>query len=733
MSSLINRILPTLRSHKEIILLFFLTCAFFYPVIIHYDQMISPPGIVTGNDITGMWSFYRSFYGATVQNNGGIPLWNPYIFSGVPFMGNPQAQLFCPFVWPFLIFNSDLLFGWLSILEIFLIGAFTFLFARSLNLSKYASLFSAVTFMFSGTTILRIYAGHLPILETLVWFPLVLLFYERSFSHNRITSSALAGTAMGLMVLGGHFQTALYSIFICCMYLFIRTFFFPTVPAFRDKLRHFATIILISIALCAAISAIQVLPTWEYSQFSNRAGDASYQFSTSYSFPPENLVTMVLPDNAGSPLGPVSQIHFYPLFTYWEFCIYCGILPLILVAIAMIVRPTRQIGLFLFLALFSLLFALGSYFPLFGIFFEYLPGFSSFRIPARMLFVFTFSLAVTAGFGTDILLGEGKPGQGRFVSFFSRSAMKKMGIGVAAVSGIILLIGLATQSLDPGYCLPFFFGWAAFVAVFCIAPSLLNGSTPSTSRMDIMKILLISILILDLFVFGMRFIDTKSPSEVFKNPEYIPVVTNETDSYFRIYDETGLLIDKQYIAYRNNLHLINGYDPLFLRDYHAYFIRSQEEHYSGDFLWMQGEVIRDFDILRTLNVRYIITNRYYDRDYAVPGLERVYDNNSVRVYRLNTTIPRAYVIPTGEYENKTPASISPAEITRYSPNSIDVNVTTEEPGYLILSEVYYPGWSARDNGNPAAIVRYQGIFRAVSISPGRHQVSFTYFPKILTL
>jgi|GEM_PF-3286207 len=733
MNSLIHRILPILRSHKEIIALFILTSAFFYPVIIHYDQMLYPPGDVSGNDITGMWSFYRSFFGATVQNTGNIPLWNPYTFSGTPFIGNPQAQLFCPFVWPFIAVNSSLLFGWLCILEIFLIGVFSFLFARSLCLSKFASFFSAVVFMFSGTIILRIYAGHLPILDTLVWFPLVLLFFERSFTHNRIVHAILAGIAMALMVFSGHFQVALYGIFICLVYLFARTFLFPTLPTFREKLRHIAIMVLIPVLLCALLSAVLVLPVEEYSQWSNRAGDVSYRFSTEFSLPVENLITLVLPDIHGNPLGPVTQIHVNPPVEYWEFAWYMGILPLFLLVIAAFFQRKRHVGLLLFLALFALLFSLGANFPLYKIFFDYIPGFSMFRVPARMLFVCTFFLAILAGFGIDALLDDRKSEKRRFISIFGTRSLNLACIVIAAVSGIILLLSSLTGILARDYYLLSVFGWTAFVTLFCIAPVVLNSSTPSVSRKDLVKILLIGMLILDLFFFGMRFIDTKSPQEVFRNPEYIPVIANETDTYYRVYDETEYLNQYQYVAYQNNLHLISGYDPTYLREYQAYFIRSQQEDYSGYYLWMQGAVISDFDILRSLNVRYIITTRNYADDFAVSGLECVYYNNSVRVYRLNVTAPRAYVIPSLEFTNTTPVSLQPARIEQYTPNAIRVNVTTEEPGYLVLSEIYYPGWSVQDNGKTSTVERYNGIFRAVYLDPGTHRVLFTYFPKSLTL
>ena len=732
MSSLVNRIVQILLQNKELFFLFILTCVFFFPVFIHYDQMIYPPGNVVGNDVTALGSFWRSFFATSVRNGTGIPFWNPYVFSGTPFIGDPQSEIFCPFVWASLIFNSDLLFGWWFVFEVFLIGAFTFLFARTLAMSKYAALFSAITFMFSATVVLRVYAGHLSILDSLVWFPLILFFYERSFTHNRILNGLGAGIAMALMVLGGNVQIALYGIFVCFVYLIARTFFFTTIPAFRDKIKHLAIVAFLSILLCAAVSAIQILPTWEYSQFSNRDGGVGYNFSTALSLPPSALETLIIPDALGNPLGSVTHTFITPPVSYWEFGFYLGILPLLLVALALIFHRTRYVFLFLFLALFSLLFSFGAYFPLYRIFYDLVPGFSMFRIPARMLFVFTFSLAVIAGFGIDVIFDRRISVKHTFGSVFSKSVLYPVCICIAAAFGLILLVSLLIRLLDTTYLMPAFLGWIAFVAVFCIAPAVLKNDTPVKSQIKVLKIVVICILILDLFSFGMRFIDTKPPSEVFKNPDFVSVIKNETGPYFRIYDETGLL--NQNIALRNNLFLISGYAPTWLKDYQTFFVQSQPDLYdAGPESWNQGALIKNFDILRLLNVRYIVTNRHYDTDLGIPGLQCVYNNNSILVYRLNVTYPRAYLIPASELGNGTPLLVRPAQIDRYSPNTIVVNVTTFNPEYLILSEIYYPGWTARDNFNISEIIRYHGVFRAVYLEPGKHLVSFNYFPKILTI
>ena len=735
----VQRVVPFLLHHKEILILFFLTCVFFFPIIIHPDQMIYPPGNVAGNDVTAQYSFWRSFFASTISHGEGVPLWNPYVFSGTPFIGNPLSAMFYPFTWLFVIFNPDLLFGGLFFIDVFIIGVFTFLFARTINLSRPAALFSAVVFMFCGTTILRIYAGHLSNLDAITWFPLVLLFYERSFFHNRLASGVGAGVALGLMFLSGNLQFALYGSCAALIYLIGRALIADTLPGTKEKCRHALIVLLVSIGICFVISAVQLLPSWEYSQLSNRAGGTSFDFSSQYSLPPSNLVTLIVPDALGTPLGtplgPIPPPSPFPMVSYWELCCYLGILPLFLIILGILFGRTRWTVLFLGIAAIALLFSMGKFFPLYGLVYQYIPGFSSLRIPASMLFVFTFSFAVLAGLGFDAVVGDPASGKKKFAEFASRPGVHRAGICITLSGSLLLIISYLCGLLVPPYVQPAVFVWLAFTALFWIGPLLLTKNELKTRGRDLFLILLMGILIADIFLFGIGFIETKPTSDIYVNPGFIPVIKNETNSYFRIYDETGLL--GQNIAYRNNLYLINGYDPTYLKEYQSFFIQSQSVNYSGHSEWMQGAVIGNFDILRQLNVRYIITRRNYEDNEGIPGrgvsgLQLVYDNDSVLVYRLNFTYPRAYLIPLSEFGNTTPVSFKPAEIEQYSPNTITVKATTDTPEYLILSEIYYPGWTALDNSQPVEIIRYQNVFRAVYLAPGIHQVTFTYFPKILT-
>jgi len=89
--------------------------------------------------------------------------------------------------------------------------------------------------------------------------------------------------------------------------------------------------------------------------------------------------------------------------------------------------------------------------------------------------------------------------------------------------------------------------------------------------------------------------------------------------------------------------------------------------------------------------------------------------------------PAGELEPLGEPQGQEPAQ-SQVQVTRYEPNIVVVDVQTEKPALLVLTDTYYPGWRAEVNGKPTTVYRADGLFRAVRIEPGQHTVTFSYLP-----
>lgn len=79
-------------------------------------------------------------------------------------------------------------------------------------------------------------------------------------------------------------------------------------------------------------------------------------------------------------------------------------------------------------------------------------------------------------------------------------------------------------------------------------------------------------------------------------------------------------------------------------------------------------------------------------------------------------------------DDGTSTSTTPVTIIKYAANQIEVNASVTTTGYLVLSEINYPGWRVTVDGQRQSLLTYRDIFRSVYLSPGQHQVVFSYAP-----
>ena len=76
-------------------------------------------------------------------------------------------------------------------------------------------------------------------------------------------------------------------------------------------------------------------------------------------------------------------------------------------------------------------------------------------------------------------------------------------------------------------------------------------------------------------------------------------------------------------------------------------------------------------------------------------------------------------------------SLAHVELTSYEPNELKYKVSTAKGGIVVFSEIFYPGWEATIDGQPAELGRVDYVLRAVHIAQGEHEVVLTFFPKSL--
>ena len=715
------------------------------------------------------------FFAESMLAEGQLPLWIPNAFSGAPFVANMQTAIFYP---PnaavFAIFPNALAFGYSFFFHIFLAGLFMYLFLRYIKLDRFCAFLSSIIFMYSGFLIAHTYAGHYSIITSVCWLPLTLLLFEMALRKKSLFHGLLIGIPIGLQFLAGHAQISFYSLIVLGLYFLFRSFLF--VKESKDYKRVSKLLLILALALGVGISlaAIQLIPSFELSQHVTRAGGASYEFATSYSFPPHNLITTIMPNFYGNPV----EESYLNVWNYWELSLYVGILTLILISFAIYFkRKNKYVLFFTGLAILSLLLAMGRNTPLFWILWKFVPGFDMFRVPAKFLFLFTFSASILAGFGFSFLRGnlsvQEKEKLWKFIKILIGISILLVFIIVTIyiardqiihfVKNIILqsyqvsdpsILSIETlQKIDMVYVsilkdlLIFLALIIGSIIILTFRIKRINPLKLKNLKIkpeDIFKIAVILFILSNLWFYNNSFIITKNSQEIYSEPDYI-VFLKDNSKGFRYYDVDENILDNFQIIY--GINSINGYDPLMLANYVQVFTSihnlSNNQHHP---------------ILNLLNVKYILTSTQLNNS----GFKLVFDNNDTYIYENEQVLPRAFVIcnvtvsseaeilqtlktdsfnPIGplltdkniDTTTHNGTGFESVEITKYSPNEIILKTNLTQPGFLVLSEVFYPEWNVCVDGKQQEIYPAYHALRAISLDAGLHVVKFSYAPSSLMM
>jgi len=331
---------------------------------------------------------------ASALRSGRLPLWSPDVLAGYPiFAEGEMGALYPPNLLLYRFLPIDLALNYSVILHFALAGLAVYAFGRALHLHPAAGLLAAVVFTWSGFAIGHV--NHLSIVAAMPWLPVILALIEWQGRRGAgpgdwWTGVVLAGLTFALLFLAGHPQIALMTVLLTLAYAAVRAWESPFRP--RAWVLNFLPT-LAGLALGTMLAAPQLLPTYELTQLSERAGGLTGSFFTSFSWHPALLATLAWPFALGNPYPTVSV----------ELAAYLGLLPWFLALAALILRRDRVTLFFAGAGVLALLLAFGEWNPFYP-WLARVPVLNYFRVPARFWYLVTMAVATLAGIGTDTLL-----------------------------------------------------------------------------------------------------------------------------------------------------------------------------------------------------------------------------------------------------------------------------------------------------------------------------------------
>ena len=411
-----------------------LTLAAFFDVLFLVDDAVLSS---VNSDLATQFVHWRGFgFGEIARGN--LPLWNPHIYCGAPFLAGFQSALLYPLNVLYLMLPLAKAINWGIALHAFLGGLFFYLWAFRRGLHPLACFLAGAEFIFCAPCFLHIYAGHLPNLCTMIWAPLLFLAIDGAVEKPAAGWCLLGMFAVAMQILAGHIQYTYYTGIAASIYLAVRLY---GAPARLKALGCFALFYMGAVILAAA----QILPGIEAGRDTLRGVGVPYEFAAMLSFPPENLITWVAP----AFFGDMVHFPYWGRWYLWEMSLFVSVTGFLLAVYAVIFRQGKERFIPAAMVGTLLLMAMGSYLPWFGLLYAYLPGFDTFRGVSKFVFQATLFVILLSAMGLDSLIRDGLRKRWHALS----------ALAVAAVLSLILGLAIRQSSLSPSGLWPGFMQW----------------------------------------------------------------------------------------------------------------------------------------------------------------------------------------------------------------------------------------------------------------------------------
>ncbi|MCW5873396.1 MAG: YfhO family protein [Anaerolineales bacterium] len=658
------------------------------------------------------WQAWQTLLG------GELPLWNPLLGMGAPLAANYQSALFYPPHWLYFVLaalGGLPLMAWgqalLVAAHLALAGIGLQRLLRALGGNGLGQVIGALAFSLSGYLVAR--AHFLSINASLAWLPWILLAaYQLAHAPDRRSVLRLAAL-LAVQWLAGHAQMAWYSLLLTGAWLL-----FWAWPQAVTRWRAITGMAAASV-LALALSAVQLLPTAEYLLQSQRAAQVDTALAMTYSLWPWRLLTLLAPGLFGSP----ATGDFAGYGNFWEDAIYIGIVPLLFAVLAARkLQPRRLVWLLLGIATISLLLALGDNTPVFPWLFAHVPTFDMFQGPTRFSLWAVLGLSLLAGFGVQYW----RPPVGRGLYWSRLAVAGSVAVLLGALVGAALR-GTARFDIPHSY----------IRAMLVLGSSLLLFSIVNLRAWRLAEParywLLAGLVSAELLLAGWG-LNPGAPLALYSPEPQHAALAAQLDggrSYLPADDERVLKFE----------HLLRF-----------------DTFYSADPIELRSSLLPNMNLLESLpsanNFDPLLPGRYVQWINALEAADALARANMLvlmnvsvlqhvepggAVYFENVpALPRAQLYscqPPGQLAAELPSQLDTcplageATILHSRTGRVLVNVETQQGGWLLLADTYYPGWHARIDGAPAEIQPAYGVFRAVQVPAGQHEVEFRYQPR----
>lgn len=644
----------------------------------YWFWLTHPDSIATAHsDIVVFHLGLKQVLYASLHAGRGVPFWREDQLGGAPAFTDPQAQFLFPLHFLFWLLPPATALGPTILLQ-FVVSAFgAYALAGALALPFWSRLFMAAGALFCSKAILAAYAGWLANLSTIALLPFLIAIVIETLERPRLALVGWTAVIGALCLVSGMAQLVYYSLF----------FLAAMILAARAPRRPVALLSLGAL-IAGGLAAHLLLPLLSEAHLYSR-GQLDYPMFLSGHGRSRQLLTLVWPDALGTPLSD-------PGVELWEDSAHFGFAAFGLSLVGM-AQSGRRRWAATFTALFIVALLLSFDSPMIRFLFVHLPGMDRFRIPSRILFVAALLGLCLAGFGLERLLGV--------------VARRRLAVAVLGATAVV------AASLEGAVQVRRYFARPQLAAL-----------APKLSWADF----------------------------VAKDPAIFRTASILRSSIVPGWAE-GL-----------KLSLVTGYNPLTLSHYQRYFELlatgvARPPSYRGN--WTDLNRVTRTDLLDALSVRYMVAPLglprlvalgtfpaqpifvFYSglsaRDLAMyrnPGqlprarwvdsVANVRDEDDAEATLRHTDVRKVAVTIGGGETRQDPPPL-PWETVRledWAAGALSVATTSDRERFLLISEVWHPGWKASLDGAFVPLLRADLALMGLRVPAGEHIVRLRFTP-----
>lgn len=324
-----------------------------------------------------------AFLGRSLRS-GEMPLWNPYIFSGTPYLADPQSGVLYLPNWPFLmVMDTPDAARAIVLLHLAMAAVGSYLYLRTIGLHPAPALVGAITFGVSDYTVTQV-AG-IPLLINLAWIPVVLLLAEQTLQHRSVGYAMATSVALTLQLFNG-WPHGLYltALALLATYLWHLVVDLLATRSWKGPIRSTGLMALAGL-MWALLGSVLLLPALEFASLSGYLLDRGLDQAGG-----EGYVTVLAVLGVGGSEGHGAYLGGTGL--------------LLLLLGALYGRDRKRVWLYLLLGAFALLAAFGTKAPLYAVLYQWIPGFKAFHTPGRFMVLYLFSASTLIAMGAEAVL-----------------------------------------------------------------------------------------------------------------------------------------------------------------------------------------------------------------------------------------------------------------------------------------------------------------------------------------